>query len=372
MSDNQRRAIFRVIFLLTCFLPTGVVGYWICHPQTANGWERAIQAELGITTEIDSVVTPGPYVTILTGLKFSDPEGTPLFETVEARIDFGTLQGNGGVKGNRVVIPYKVQHLSSKGLSYLVDSLKDNVVRKQIGDAHWKIVFEEEVKIDQTLYAELTTSPELIDRSVTPLESVSSLRVVDLVIDLGPATPDIGTFAEASFLVVEPDQRRDLSPVNCKLSKTERYGNCIELDTNGTPLPCWLLADSAEMLRPLGPFATFNGGIVIEQQSPSQQRLEIAGVIREVDLGRAGLLRTGQQRSFQSPARIDVIQCVYDRQQKMAWNVVLFPDQDSELPGIPVRESDLFNYSKQIDIANAFSNTLLPLSRAAANDSNFK
>jgi hypothetical protein len=375
MSDNQRRAIFRVIFLITCFLPTGVVGYWICHPQTADGWERAIQAELGITTQIDSVFTPGPNVTILTGVEFTDPDGTLLFKTVEAKIEFG------GEKENRVVIPYKVEHLSSQGLDYLVNTIKDKAIRKDSTQTPWRIVFEADTKIEQTMFADLKSSSDRSDSSIVPLEFVSSLNISDLNIYLGPNASENGTFAQASFYVddnnalagnLDGESLAERTPVICELARTEQNGTLVALDSKGNALPCWLLANSAEMLRPLGSKATFNGEIAIEKTTPSQQRLKVTGEFRDVDLGRSGLARANAYGDRPSLARIEVIQCAYDRHENTAWNVVLFTDQNSTLPGTHIRESDLFYESKQINIAHALERTLLPLARNAATDANYK
>ena len=52
-------------------------------------WEREIQANLGLTTRIDSVETPGPYTVILRGVEFLNVDGESILETVETRIEFG-------------------------------------------------------------------------------------------------------------------------------------------------------------------------------------------------------------------------------------------------------------------------------------------
>ncbi len=378
MSDNHRRAIFRIVFLLTCFLPTGVVGYWICHPQTASNWERAIQAELGLNTEIDSIVTPGPNVTILTGLKLRDAEGTLLFETVEAKVEFGAFGGNGTAKGNRVVFPYKVEHLTNQGIGYLVKTLKDNLVHKKFSHSPWKIVFEEDASIQRSQDAN-SANPEL-KAGMSPLELVSSLKISGLELDLGAAIPEDGTLAVASFLVSEKSSTNSLAngeggpeqdrvPVVCNLSKTERHGSYLEFSTNGASLPCWLFADSMGILRPLGDQATFSGEVKFQQPSPSQTIVDVAGVFRDVDLGPWGVV---VNQSTESRAKIDVIQCRFNGLQKEAWHVVLHTDQDSMHPGIQVNHTSMFDFSTKIDIANAFDKTLAPITRSASNGSNLK
>ncbi|MEM9411853.1 MAG: hypothetical protein AAGA30_12110 [Planctomycetota bacterium] len=69
LSDNQRRFVCRLAFLLFCILPTGLVVYWIVHQPGTVQWEQWIQANLGIRVEIGSVETPDPYVTIFRSVK---------------------------------------------------------------------------------------------------------------------------------------------------------------------------------------------------------------------------------------------------------------------------------------------------------------
>ena len=183
MSDNQRRALCRVLFFLSCVLPTAGILYWICHPQTAANWERLIQAQIGIETKIHSIETPGPYVTILRGVEFRDPEIGSLFKTVEARIEFGEV--------NQIYIPYKVQNLTDKSLHCLIENLNRHLVRSRSVDKHWKIKFAEDALIEHAVTA-MPQTPENPRSSGLSLESLATRRgiaVTELQIDVGPAVP---------------------------------------------------------------------------------------------------------------------------------------------------------------------------------------
>ena len=69
LSDDQRRTICRLLFLLLCALPTAIVVYFILHRPSPRDWERQIRAELGTLVKIDSVETPTPSLTMLRGVE---------------------------------------------------------------------------------------------------------------------------------------------------------------------------------------------------------------------------------------------------------------------------------------------------------------
>ncbi len=119
LSDNWRRTICRCAFLILCVLPTLVSGYWIFHPQTAGQWEQAIRAELGIPTDIDSVETPGPNVTILRGFRLFDPETGELFATTQVRVIRGYP--------NRLVIDYPTT-VSCEAIARLIAKSSEHLV----------------------------------------------------------------------------------------------------------------------------------------------------------------------------------------------------------------------------------------------------
>ncbi len=77
MSDNSRRAVCRLAFILLCALPLSLILYRIFHPVTTTHWQQAIKANLGLTAQIESVETPLPFVTLFHNVKLIDPEIEP-------------------------------------------------------------------------------------------------------------------------------------------------------------------------------------------------------------------------------------------------------------------------------------------------------
>ena len=316
MSDNQRRAICRILFIALCVFPTSAVGYWICHPQTAGGWQREIQAQLGVTTSIDSVETPGPYVTVLRGLKFLDLDGETLFKTVTTKIEFGR-------EFNQVSFPDKVHGLTHHGLAFLIQSIDQNVIRKQSTDKHWILVFEKNTTIDQALAAEFLSAADGVelDSTITPTPMDSSLTVSGLRIDIGPTGRRDGTLAEANFKLVDRNGNVVSEKfVNCQISKTDRSGHFLLLNTNESALPCWLVANAGlDLPSTIGRNATFDGALRFEPNSTTAN-IEMAGILEHVDLV------TSVSGVSQNTAWIQLNKCKFENGELQDWDALLYLD----------------------------------------------
>lgn len=347
MSDNQRRALCRILFLLVCFLPTVGVLYWICHPQTAGSWERAIHAELGIETHIDSIETPGLYVTILRGLEFSDPEVGSLLKTVEARIEFGDV--------NQIYIPYKVQNLTNKSLTCLLKNINRNLVRSQGVDKRWRISFEKDTLVEEAIAAELRSQVSFSGpaNSGNQFDAVPGVALSNLQIDLGSGMEGAdGAFVSARFNVAGASgELASDKYVGCRISKTDQYGHVIELNTNNVPLPCWLVADTVPFVpASLGGEATFAGELTLVP-TVATNYLKLTGAFHNVDLGRSVLSNAGQFASIQ------LNQCRFENGELEDWNAMLFHDIDS--PPRLISKESLFTFTKQVDVAQAIAHSIL-------------
>lgn len=359
MSDNQRRAVCRVLFLVMCVLPAAAIGYWICHPQTATSWEQAIQAQLGVTTKIDSVETPGPFVTILRKLKFLDPDGETLFETVTARIEYGR-------EFNQIVFPYKVNGLTNEGLAFLIQSIDQHVIRKRSAEKHWVVIFEKNATVDKALAVEIlgTANGTELDSAITSLPLDFSLTVSELTIEIGPALPKAdGAYAQASFKIVNPNGNM-LSDkfVTCILSKTDQYGHVMELNTNESALPCWLVTHSGlDLTTKIGRNANFSGALTFDPTSTTAN-LELAGVFENVDLV------PSVSGDSQNTASIQLNKCRFVNGELENWDALLYLNSESSPKRID--KKNLFRSSRELDIAGALTKTWLD-SRSANRDSNY-
>ncbi len=278
MSDNQRRVFCRVLFLVICAFPTAVVGYWICHPQTASGWERLLQAQLGVTTTIDSIETPGPYVTILRGLEFSDPDLGTLFRAVEVKIEFGESK-------NVISIPYRVQGLTNNGIACLLRKIDENLLRSRIVDKPWKVQFDKEAVITQNLAADFN---ELRRGEFPPQFQMTEF-------DLHVYSPRAdGTRADVSFKV--PISNAPEKLVRCSLVRTEEYPHLLLLDSNSVALPCWLVSDVVPYIpSSFGIDSQFVGRLEVVP-TLGESQVAINGVFDRVDLDLSFRIPPTEQR----------------------------------------------------------------------------
>ena len=340
-----------------CVLPTSTIGYWICHPQTAGSWERAIQAQLGVTTRIDSVETPGPFVTILRNLRFLDLDGETLFRAVETKIEFGG-------KYNQIIFPGKVRGLTSEGLAFLVDSIEKNVIHKRSAEKHWIVVFEENTTLDKTRSSLLlgSTSVATSESSINPIDLSSRLTVSELTIEIGPTLPKAdGAYAKARFKIFDPIKNQVAEKfVTCDLSKTDQYGHVMELNTNESALPCWLITHpSIDLQSTIGRNATFNGALQFKPTSTLAD-VELVGVFENVDLV------TAVSVVSQNTASIQLNKCKFESGKLVNWDALLYLDSESPKP---IDEKYLFTYSRKLDIAGALTKAWLePTPRSVNRD----
>ena len=334
MSDNQRRTFCQVLFLLLCIFPTTVVGYWICHPQTTSGWELALRATLGVETSIDSIETPGPYVTILRGLEFKDPVIGTLFKAVEARIEFGT-------ESNIVSIPYRVQGLTNKGLTSLVQSVNQKLIRAHGVDKPWQIRFGKDAIVSQSSTA---LDPNLpADAAYLPQFSMSSVQV-----DIFPRVD--GTQCSASFSVPSSDAPEKL--VNCSLSRTREYDQLLMLDTNDVALPCWLVADSVPNIAvTLGAESQFRGAIELVPALGDSQ-VGIDGRFENVDLEATLAIPSTEDRY----ATIELDRCFFERGAFSRWDASI---AQGNSPKMRIGQNRLFTFTRQFAPGEAIKEAMM-------------
>jgi len=264
LSDNWRRTRCRFAFLFFCLLPTAISIYWILHPQTVEDWQRTIQAELGLPTTIDSIETPGPNVTILRGVKFTDSRYGLLFGTTQIRVIRGTV--------NRVVVDYPTR-FSSESLAEIISLVSDHMVRGDRVQKPWTIEFNDTVRV---------FSESFQTKNIQPLD-VKNLTININRLANGPA-------AEIGFRV-DTDPARNLfhGYFHNGLDSNQKFG----LDTSGSYLPCWLLSDIVPDLKRFGNNCRFNGRLdsEINEEQVTSQFLD--GHFANIDL--STLVQTDQQ-----------------------------------------------------------------------------
>ena len=352
MSDNQRRVLCRLVFLLACALPTFISSYWICHPQTATGWAQAIQAETGIEASIDFVETPSPYETVLRQLRLTDPEQGILFETVEVRIRFG--------KQVEVEIPYEVRHVNNHGLARLLKTINQNVVRRGV-DKPWRLRFAQPLKI-----ARGNAASEFVGGATTPNSLQAMLAnqqnnfvIAGLNLDVVPSFD--GTLVASNFTLAQPTQaqpfqsQRPSNRIEVQLKK-EPQGQAIWLDTFDQTLPCWLAADFiGDITQGLGSNADFTGELRVQSHLPSEQNeVYLDGI-----LGHLSIPSYPLNVAINDKTRMEITldECQFINGEATQWSAVL------DVPEMRLRSQidpqTLFQDSRRFVVGNAITTAII-------------
>lgn len=338
ISDNQRRLICRLAFLALCLAPTLVTVYQIAHPQTANDWELALRAELGVDTKISSVETPNPGEVILRDLRFLDGDQL-LFQTVEARIVYG--------KVNRIVIEYPVSKLDSVGIWNLASRMNQQWLQRPDKLEHiWRIEFKDEVVIDRAQQARDVPHDSAMQLAFDIQQSEQLVLSKNARIDLAPTSEGLALTAyfqvknqhNANFAGAE--QSIGASYSDTMLFKINSYGQIqdMDLETRSGRLPVWLLDGiRPELSAALGRDATFSGQLKLV---PSKMQVaHLSGVFEQVDVSRfPGLAQDSAH------ATVEIRDCRFHEGRFEKWVVNL---NSPNILSTPIDQRHLFRPSKQ-------------------------
>lgn len=240
MHERSERAICRLVFVIFCAVPTLSFVSWalvLRTPWYHAGQIRTMEEELtrwfGVRVAIEDLRHPTPQVWELRDVRLSNPETGA--EVASARTVLLT------VKQQKVYV-----HLSQPELR-----------SDQIGLA-WEV-----------FHRRLLCQPDVLD---VPLQ----LRADDLSvrgdlqgITLTPAvlqiTPDKdATLAQLQFAIAGQPVVEQPPRIQVRRSRGTQPQTTWMLDTQGTPLPCGVLADYMPAMRSLGPDATFSGVLRIQ------------------------------------------------------------------------------------------------------------
>lgn len=348
MSDNQRRTICRLLFLLTCAFPTAVCGYWIGHPQTAAGWERAIKAETGVEAEIGFIATPSPFRTILHDVRFTDPEYGVLLETVAIEITMG--------EQFQVKIPHPVNDVNNRGLARLIKTINQYPIRRASIKQEWRISFAEPIQISRVTAAELFGSQPADNR--VDLNALLDLNqetiVIDkLHIDIEPSFE--GTLVAASFALA-PDNNalvkndRASKKVEIQLKK-ELHGHAIWLHTFKQPLPCWLAAEFTEDIATgLGQEATFAGEMKLTSLSGQSPEVFLSGRFDQLSSPSLGF----------NVANLSAVlnRCHFDEGEFKEWSAILSIPDGQQYRHLAIDPARLYTASRRFVVGNAIRSAI--------------
>jgi len=359
MSDNQRRLVCRLIFTLMCALPTAISGYWICHPQTASGWEQAIKAELGVETEIEFIDTPNPFETVFYKLRFTDPEYGTLFEALEARVRFGDVVD--------VNLTLGTNRINNRGLARLIRTVNQNTVRHDGVKKNWMITFGkpgDQIRIDRStagLFFD-ANSDQLDMNRMLEIEK-NAFVIENLKLAIGPNIK--GTGAAATFSIPVDSNAPNLATAPRAIEvlferDSAAKTNTTWLKTHNQALPCWLIDGcAAEITDSLGNEATFAGRLDVRTSTstfgPSDQEVYLHGLLEQIDVSSYPVASlSGSPNSMQASVTLE--HCEFVNGEPKQWSATL--DVPDVCHRVPVPKESLQRESKQIAIGNAINTSI--------------
>jgi hypothetical protein len=235
MSDNSRRTICRLAFILLCALPLGLVIYRISHPVTATQWQQAIKADLGVNTQIGSVATPLPFVTQFQDLVLLDDSGLKQLAHIdELKLVTGAT--------NEVSITTPI-HLDAASLSKVSQRLRESLRHTNAASNSWK----------------LTINEVTVVREGEGLQDYQVLSPIQVSVFPNPEF----TSANIEFFSGKNPQPVSLS-VHSYRNESKPH-ELFKIDTNNAYLPCWLIQESWPEVNSLGPLCEFAGYAEFEQ-----------------------------------------------------------------------------------------------------------
>lgn len=229
LSDNQRRTICRVLFLLVCALPTLTTIYFATHRRSADDWAQLLQAELGVKTYIGVVETPRPDEVVFHHVKFYDNDGKAIFESPNAKVTFGNT--------NRITFQNSI-HIEREGLSHFLKEASGRLVMGRTDLRSWDVSFSD-VQIVDGPDPNFESQPFQLQNVNVQISSRGNRRLLSV------SAPALGRI----------DFSRNPGDLN-----PDEFGQ-FEIVINATqhPIPCWLATDWFPNLKQLGNQAHYAG-----------------------------------------------------------------------------------------------------------------
>lgn len=267
LSDNQRRTICRVLFLLLCALPTLVTVYFATHQRTPHQWAQLLHAELGVEPRIGVVETPRPGEMIFHDVKLYDVAGEMIFESLTAKATLGNI--------NQIEFQGPIQ-VTQKGLSDFLKEASARLVKPRANFKPWTVRFQD---------VHITDGPD-------PSFQNKPLHLQNVLV--GTHFGDNGIYLTASA--------NELGWIDfSRAPNKSRYAGQFEtrINVNETPVPCWLAAGWFPQLKQLGKQAHFKGFAGVHSRGGLTMS-SLAGDFFGVDLPSVSGFRPGSVELAQS------------------------------------------------------------------------
>ena len=254
MSDNSKRTVCRIAFLLLCALPLSLVVYKIFHPVTTDHWQQAIKADLGLVSRIGKVETPLPFITRFSDIQLEDVELGELAHLNQLELTVGAT--------NEIVIDDPLQ-INGPSLIRIVQRLRDSLLRTHSASKSWRIRLNN-----------LT-----IVQPQNPLTDPLPISSVEI---------EVNPYPTITITDVELKLANDTSDNTVRFSlRRNRDGNgvreTVELATGQSYVPCWLMHELLPDLKSFGPACSFAGFTKLEKGDNGWSGV-VEGNFRQLDL----------------------------------------------------------------------------------------
>ncbi len=253
LSDNARRWICQLAFLVLCVVPTAMTAWAIAHRPGPDWWEQTIMATCGLSASIDSVETPRPGLTLLRGVHIERPVN-PVDKPIKLsliEIKTGPLQQ---------IVVHDPVNLTSGELNRLVRQLREHVIGLDLVDGQWELHL-----------SKLTLAHERIDaarHTLSPVTVIASRDQDGVQVDL------IGESAVV----------RDSIGVSIRIpAAAGEEPTFIGVRSDRAPLPCWVVSAWFPNATRLGSEASFQGQAQILIQPDGTADISARGKLSQVD-----------------------------------------------------------------------------------------
>ena len=198
LSDNQRRFVFRIVFLILCAMPTAVTIYSLFHRNGPDHWQNLVRAELGFPVQISSVETPVPFTTVLRGVRVPNSvihspaeSGTDLLID-EIRIKMGERQN--------IVTILQPLELPANGLSQLISRCNNHLEQVAIGRKMWQFALAKVVLTDhEQSRTDLAVPPVVLQQVAIQAWHENIEGIASLQCKLSAAVDPIGESVDAKL-----------------------------------------------------------------------------------------------------------------------------------------------------------------------------
>ena len=279
MSDNSKRTVCRIAFLLLCALPLSLVTYRIFHPVTTNQWQQAIKADLGLVSRIGSVETPLPFITQFRDIQLEDAELGQLAHLERLQLTIGPT--------NEIVIDDPIQ-VNGASLIRIVQRLRDSLLRTHSASKSWKI------RLNNLTIAQPQsplTDPFPISSVEISVNPYPTITITDIELKLANDTSD-------NTVRFSLRRNRDDNGVR----------ETVELATGQSYVPCWLMCEILPDLNSFGPACSFAGFTKLEKGDNGWSGV-VEGNFRQLDLAS---LAKPYQRNIEGLCDLWVPDCVIE------------------------------------------------------------